>query len=416
MIVEILATGDEITTGAVVDSNSAFIATLLEESGYPVARHTAVADSREALASLLAEMAERADLVLVTGGLGPTVDDITAEAAALAAGVPLAFDPEAMITVENFFKRRGLPYNPQNNKQAMLPEGAESIDNPRGTAPGFHMAARGCRLIFMPGVPHEMKEMMREKVLPLVERLNGGERKTNLLRTIGTFGLPESVVNAKVAGVTDAFPEIRLGLRAKFPEIQVKLYACGDDGEALSETLERATRWVLDAVGDHAFSTEGQSLEAAVGDELFRRGKTLAVAESCTGGLIGHMLTDVPGSSDYFLFSGITYANGAKIGVLGVNPDTIDTHGAVHEETAREMAEGARRVAGSDYAISTSGIAGPGGGTDEKPVGTVCIGIATPEGASAGRYHFPFGDRALNKRVFAKKALDLLRRALNEGH
>lgn len=415
MIVEILATGDEITSGAVIDSNSAFIASLLEESGYPVKRHSAVADSKKELSSLFTEIAGRADLALVTGGLGPTVDDITAEAAALSAGVCLAFDRQAMACVENFFKRRNLPYNNLNDKQARLPAGATSIDNPFGTAPGFHMEIAGCRFIFMPGVPYEMEKMMGEKILPLVDRLSGKEKKVNLLKNIATFGLPESVVNGKVATVSDQFPSIKLGLRAKFPEIQVKLYACGDDAAALSATLEAATAWVLERLGKNAFSTEGDSLEAAVGKLLAGKKATLAVAESCTGGLIGHLVTDVAGSSDYFLFSGITYANEAKINILGVNPKTIEKHGAVHEETAREMAEGARRISGADYAVSTTGIAGPGGGSEDKPVGTVCIGFASRQGSRSRRFNFTFRDRGLNKLMFAKMALEFLRRELSCG-
>ncbi len=412
MRVEILSTGDELTSGAVIDSNSGYIARKIEERGYSVSRHTCVADNLGDLSYLIGEIAQRADLALVTGGLGPTADDITANAAAAAAGSELSFNKEAKENVEHFFKKRSLPYNDLNDKQAMLPEGAVPIFNPVGTAPGFYLTIKGCTFIFLPGVPHEMKAMMEKGVPEVVEGLLAGEKRVNLTVTISTFGLPESVVGGKVASVEEHFPPIRLGMRAKFPEIQIKLYAAGTREEGLSRELSRASAWVVEQFGSKVFSTEGLSMEAEVGRLLTGRGATLAAAESCTGGLIGHMATDVPGSSDFFLFSGVTYSNEAKINILGVNKATIVKHGAVHENTAMEMAEGARRVSGATYAISTTGIAGPDGGTAEKPVGTVCIGIAGPGFARAKKFRFKTFDRLLNKRIFAVTALDMLRREL----
>jgi nicotinamide-nucleotide amidase len=349
---------------------------------------------------------------VVTGGLGPTTDDLTAEAAAKAAGVNLVFNDAAFSCIEAFFKRRNYPMSQSNRKQAMIPEGAEVIYNPVGTAPGFSLKIGNCTVFFLPGVPFEMKKMLSDSVLPRIAELQGEDRKFCLVKNISTFGLGESVVGEQVADLEKEFPGIRLGLRAKFPEIHVKFYAVGEDEQVLKDTAERATQWVLDRIGNKVLSVDGASMEAVVGDLLRQKQATLAVAESCTGGLISHWLTDVPGSSDYFLFSGVTYSNEAKMKVLGVSPDTLAKYGAVHEETAKEMADGARRVAGADYGLATSGIAGPGGGTDEKPVGTLAIGLASPHGVKSRTFRFSFGIRSRNKTIFAMTALNMLRREL----
>lgn len=412
MIAEIFSTGDEIRSGALADTNAAYIAQRLEEAGAEVVRHTCVGDDLNRLESVLREIGERSDIGVVTGGLGPTTDDLTAEAAAKAAGVNLVFNDAAFSCIEAFFKRRNYPMSQSNRKQAMIPEGAEVIYNPVGTAPGFSLKIGNCTVFFLPGVPFEMKKMLSDSVLPRIAELQGEDRKFCLVKNISTFGLGESVVGEQVADLEKEFPGIRLGLRAKFPEIHVKFYAVGEDEQVLKDTAERATQWVLDRIGNKVLSVDGASMEAVVGDLLRQKQATLAVAESCTGGLISHWLTDVPGSSDYFLFSGVTYSNEAKMKVLGVSPDTLAKYGAVHEETAKEMADGARRVAGADYGLATSGIAGPGGGTDEKPVGTLAIGLASPNGIKSRTFRFSFGIRSRNKTMFAMTALDMLRREL----
>ncbi|MBR9982510.1 MAG: nicotinamide-nucleotide amidohydrolase family protein, partial [Desulfatitalea sp.] len=236
-----------------------------------------------------------------------------------------------------------------------------------------------------------------------------------LTRVVSTFGLPESVVGEKVAPIHSHFPAIKLGLRAKFPEIQVKLYLNTPEEAQGRQILENATRWVVDQLGINVFSQHERTLAEEVGALLRERQATLALAESCTGGLIGNWLTDNAGSSDYFLLSAVTYANGSKIQVLGVTPETLAQHGAVHEETARQMARGARRLAGATFGLATSGIAGPDGGTPEKPVGTLCIGLDGPEGTRSRTVTLSFGQRLMNKRLFAMIALDLLRRTLIEA-
>jgi len=412
MIIEILATGDEIRTGAAVDSNSAHIAQVLEHTGFEAIRHTCVGDDMDMMVSILKEIGSRADVAVVTGGLGPTIDDITAAAAAKAKGVELVLNRSALGVVEKFFKSRKRDMSPSNKKQAMLPMGAESLNNPVGSAPGFFLKIDRCSFFFVPGVPFEMKRMLSEEVLPRIQKLEGGTGELSLVKTLSTFGLAESVVGELLTGLSAQFPEITPGFRSKFPEIQVKLYIRGKDDQTLRKILEEASHWVLGKLGENVFSMDGTSMQSVVGGLLTAKQATLAVAESCTGGLISHLLTNVPGSSGYFLFSGVTYSNQAKTKVLGVSTEILQQYGAVHEETVKKMAQGVRHVAGATYGLATSGIAGPDGGTDEKPVGTVCIGLATPNDVKGFRFVFPFNTRLMNKRIFAVKALDLLRREL----
>jgi len=412
MIIEILATGDEIRTGAAVDSNSAHIAQVLEHAGLEATRHTCVGDEMDMMVSILKEIGSRADVAVVTGGLGPTVDDITAAAAAKAKGVERVLNRSALRVVENFFKSRKRDMGPSNKKQAMLPMGAESLNNPIGSAPGFFLKIDRCSFFFIPGVPFEMKRMLSDEVLPRIRKLGGGTSELSLVKTLSTFGLAESVIGELLTGLSEEFPEITPGFRSKFPEIQVKLYIRGKDDQILRKILEEASLWVLGKLGENIFSMDGSSMQTVVGGHLTAKQATLAVAESCTGGLISHLLTNVPGSSGYFLFSGVTYSNQAKTKVLGVSSEILKQYGAVHEETVKQMAQGVRQVAGATYGLATSGIAGPDGGTDEKPVGTVCIGLATPNDVKGFGFVFPFNTRLMNKRIFAMKALDLLRREL----
>lgn len=409
---EILATGEEIRTGALVDSNSAFIAEKLELCGVKVMRLNGIGDELEQLTAILKEIGSRADVSVVTGGLGPTVDDLTAQAAADAAGVGLCMDPAALASIEDFFRRRNRSMNPSIRKQAMLPDGAEVLFNPVGTAPGFQLRIGSCRFFFLPGVPFEMKRMLADHVLPRMATLLGGRREARRVKTLSCFGLTESLTGERLDGLEKEFPGVRLGLRARFPEIQVKLYGSGADEVRVAEALDQAAAFARERLGDILFTDSGEPMEAVVGRLLRERNATLAAAESCTGGLIAHRLTEVAGSSDYFLLAAVTYADAAKTRVLGVSEETLTRCGAVHADTVRDMAVGVRRLAGATYGIATSGIAGPTGGNAEKPVGTVCIGLATPGQALGYRFHLNYGRRSMNKKMFAMKALDVLRREL----
>jgi len=412
MKAEILATGDEIRSGALVDSNSAYISQKLEETGISVVRHSCVGDDSDILTAILREIGSRTDICIVTGGLGPTSDDLTSETAAIAAGVELVINKKALSSVEEFFKTRKRLFNPSNKKQALLPEGSDCLFNPVGSAPGFSLKIDRCLFFFLPGVPPEMRKMLSDKVLPHIEKLQGKIRAYCQNRTISTFGLTEAAVNEKLTGLPDLFKELKLGLRANFPVIQVKLYGSGEDENNLNELLDKAADWISQKIGKRIVSVNGSSMEKVVGDLLVEKKATIAVAESCTGGLISHLFTNIPGSSDFFLFSGVTYSNKSKIKILGVSPSTLKKYGAVHEETAKEMAKGAKRISGATCGLSTTGIAGPDGGTESKPVGTVCIGLATPDAVYAHRFHFSSFNRLMNKKIFAITALDLLRREL----
>jgi nicotinamide-nucleotide amidase len=412
MLAEILATGDEIRSGVLIDSNSAHIAQKLEEAGIKVVRHICVGDDMDIMISTLKEISSRADFALVTGGLGPTIDDITAEAAAKAAGVDLVLNNKALENIEFFFKNRRRLMTSSNKKQAMLPENSEILYNHAGTAPGFHLKINRCSFFFMPGVPFEMKKMLSEAVIPAIRNICGKKQEFCMVKTISTFGITESAAGEKLASIKSVFPDLKIGFRAKFPEIQVKIYLYGKDEKILHQRMDEACKWILEKIGDKTFSVQNKSMEAEVAELLLKQKSTIAVAESCTGGLISHLLTNIPGSSEYFLFSGISYSNESKIKVLNVSPGTLEKNGAVDEKTAQEMAEGVRRIAGADYGLSTSGIAGPSGGTDKKPVGTLCVGIATPSGSKGFRFNSIFHKRSMNKIVFAMKALDLLRREL----
>jgi nicotinamide-nucleotide amidase len=407
-----MATGEEIRSGALIDSNSAYIAEKLGEVGAVVARHTCVGDDLGLLISTFKEIGNRADIAVVTGGLGPTSDDLTAQAAAEAAGVSLVLNPSARQSLENYFKARKRVINPASRKQAMQPQGAQCIANPIGTAPGFRLEIGKCLFFFLPGVPGEMRRMLSDTVLPQLGQILGAKRNFFRVKTLSTFGLTESKTFERLADLENTFPEICLGLRVKFPEIQVKLYANGSHEQQLNANLESAARWVIEKMGNKVFSLQGDSMEKTTGQLLRSKHATVAVAESCTGGLISHMLTNISGSSEYFVFCGITYSNQAKIDILKVSAETIQTHGAVHEKTAQEMALGVQRISGATYGLATSGIAGPSGGTEDKPVGTVCIGLASPHDCAGYRFHFWFGDRMMNKQVFAVAALEVLRREL----
>ncbi len=412
MIAEILTTGDEIRSGALVDSNSAYIAQKLEETGIEVGRHSSIGDDPAEIVIILKEISQRSDIAVVTGGLGPTDDDLTSAAAARAADVVMGFDSRALASVENFFKARNRPLTDAHKKQAMLPAGAQCLNNPVGTAPGFHLRIERCDFFFLPCVPFEMRRMLADQVIARIKKLQGPDAGIRRVKTLSTFGLTESATGEHLAGFDQRFPQIKLGFRAKFPEIQVKFYAHGIDEEGLRAELEEAARWVHRKLGDKVISDTGESMEKVVGNLLRQKNALVAIAESCTGGLIADLLTNVPGSSDYFVFSAVTYSNQLKMKILDVTARTLDRYGAVSEQTAKEMARGVQQVSGATYGLSVSGIAGPGGATEDKPVGTVCIGLADADSVNGYRFNFTFDNRWMNKRVFATAALDLLRRQL----
>lgn len=413
MKAHILSTGDEILLGDITDTNTRFLCSKLKEMGIDVQRLSSVGDDQVQIADILTLASKEADLCFITGGLGPTKDDVTAQACAKAAGVELELDQTALETMKTYFSTKNYIWTQENTKQAMLPKGADVLENDCGTAPGFHLAIGKCQFFFMPGPPFEMNPMFENKVKPiLIDQY--GLQKEILIERITVFMLPESLLGALLDGFEISFPDFILGYRFSFPTIEVKIRFTGNlkDREQAVIKIQQAKSWVLGRLGDKVVSLTGQSIVQEVADLLQTHKKTVAVAESCTGGLISDFITNVPGSSDFFLFSAITYSNQAKEMVLGVNQATLIKYGAVHEKTALEMAIGVKDKCGADYSISTTGIAGPGGGTQVKPVGMVCIGLTGPGIEKAKTVVFKLDDREKNKRMFAMTALEWLRQEL----
>ena len=412
MIVEIVSTGDELITGSIVDTNASYLASKFLEIGILVKRCNLVGDDRKEIKAVLEEISHRADIVVVTGGLGPTKDDLTAEIAAMVSNDELILNKEALSAMESFFKEKNFIMSETNKKQAYLPSKAVMLDNSCGTAPGFYMNYGRSIFYFLPGVPFEMKEMFKNIVLPDI--CKKFEISRRLKSKITLFGVPESKAAQNLDDFENKFPMLQLGFRAAFPIIEIKLSSPAIvDGVEAKETLAKAHKWALGKFNAaQIVSDKGLSMEQEVARLLIKKKKTIAVAESCTGGLISNLLTDISGSSAYFLFSAITYSNEAKINILNVNQKTILEYGAVHQNTAEEMARGVMEKAGADFGISTSGIAGPTGGTHEKPVGTICIGFARKGFSTAKTYCLNFHDRTRNKQVFAATCLNTLRKAL----
>ncbi len=405
---ELISTGNELLHGELQDTNTAWIAEELSCRNIRIVRHTTVGDDIEQLTELLRECGARNHIALVTGGLGPTSDDITALAAAKAANITLELNSKAMEQIQSFFHRIGLVMPDNNEKQAMLPMGSELIENPIGSAPGFFVNIEKCMCFFLPGVPREMKLMLEQSVIPRIQERFGLTAEKPEKSKLRVFGLGESQVQAKLEEFSQNFPGIVLEYRALFPELQLTLRPSESANQA--QDLLLAEEWIISQLGNAVFSRGGEEMEEVIGRLLTSREESLAIAESCTGGRISHLVTNISGSSQYFLLSGVTYTNKSKTKLLGVSPDTLDNYGAVSEQTAREMAAGIRNISGATYGISTSGIAGPSGGTPEKPVGTVCIGIADSHDSTASKHKFNFDSRTMNKKIFAFLALDALRR------
>lgn len=407
----IVAVGSELLGSSRLDTNSLWIARRLETIGMSVVRKACVGDDVTAIASELADAARRAPVILVTGGLGPTGDDLTREAVSAFTGRALAMDPDLLAELRGRFERRGIPMPAINEKQAFAIAGARSLRNPRGSAPGIWLEQNGTIVACLPGVPAEMKAMFDDLVLPeLARRFPGAPRSRRILK-IAAMG--ESAVEERVAPVYGKWKDHDFTILASAGEVQLHLSAAGSDEDARA-TLDAQTADFEAALPGRIFGRDADTLEGVVGSLLRERGATIATAESCTGGLIAARLTDAPGSSDYFRGGLVAYANDVKSGELGVSSATLAERGAVSEETAVEMAAGARERFAAEYAISATGIAGPGGGTPEKPVGTVWIAVAGPARVAA-RLLRPPGDRALIRGWTVAAALELAREMLTNG-
>lgn len=407
---EIIAIGTEMLLGELVDTNSAWLGQRLAALGVGVYRHTTIGDNPARISEALREAAVRSDLVLTTGGLGPTSDDLTNACLAEVAGREMVEYEEARRHVDEMFARFGREPTPSNYKQALFPEGTELIPNPRGTAMGALLEVDGTLFATFPGVPVEMRGMYEDILEPLVRSRTEG---SIVSRTLWFTGIGESALAEEVQHLLDASDPTVAPLAGQ-GKVRLRITARGADKAEARAKIDPVAEEILEKLGKYYFGEDDETLESAVGKTLTDRGETLALAESCTGGLIAKRLTDAAGSSAYFTEGLVTYSDEAKRRLLGVPESTLHEYGAVSEETARAMAEGARERSGADHALSVTGIAGPGGGTKEKPVGTVWFGLADRTGSEVHEVDLSAWARsreAIRERS-ANLAFDLLRRHL----
>jgi nicotinamide-nucleotide amidase len=405
-----LSIGDELVFGEIVDTNASFIAQRLYDIGLRVRRHLAVGDAEGDIVEALLTLATASDVVIVTGGLGPTADDVTARAAAVATGGHLVLNEEALAHLRSFGEKLGRMLHPANEKQTFLPDKATVIRNPTGTACGFRLRHLDCLLFFLPGVPGEMVRMLAETVIPEI-REQCREQKVIRSGILKVFGPSEAEVDALLQGMTEPGGPVTVAFRVVFPEILVKLRAEGDDEQQVATALDQARQKARERLQRHVYAEDEETMDSELAHLLRARGVTLSLAESCTGGLLAKRITDIAGSSAYFLDGAVTYANAAKTRLLGVSPRLIEEKGAVSAEVAMAMAAGMRERSGSDIALAVTGIAGPEGGSAEKPVGTVFIALADHSGCQAKSFRF-FGNREEIRTITAFTALDWLRRRL----
>lgn len=411
MKAHILTIGDELLIGQTVDANAAWLGEQLSLLGLEIVRSTTVGDTARAMRKELDRAYEDADLVITTGGLGPTHDDLTREVVADYFGVPLYENESLMDLLRNYYERRGRSLPEAARKIALVPDGFELMDNPVGTAPGlWHATGDGRMIAVLPGIPQEMQAIAEATLLPRLREQ--GNLQTVEHRTLLTTGVGESSLQEKVGDLSDYLDEaLKLAYLPSTSGVRVRLTAYGDDRAEARGRIERLEQVLRERVGRYIFGTGDDELEAVLGDRLRERGLTVATAESCTGGFVAHRLTNVSGSSDYFVGSVVSYANAVKVNQLGVDPDDLDAHGAVSEPVARQMARGVRELLGADIGVSTTGIAGPTGGTPDKPVGTIWVGYADAHGDHARRLQF-VEDRTVNKELFSTAAIDMMRRQL----
>jgi nicotinamide-nucleotide amidase len=405
-MIESISIGNEIISGSVADANFAFLAARLADSGLRISKHTAVGDGLEDMVDAFAQA--RGRLVAVCGGLGPTEDDRTRDAAERYFRAKLRLNTREMARIKRRFASLGFYMPVSNQRQAMFPKGAKILVNPAGTASGFVMEKSGRSFFFFPGVPKEYRIMIDKYFMPQARKLAKGAVAAAAFRF---FGISESGLEERIGPAEKLGSWVEVAYLPCFPQIMVKVRASGKSTKAARAALEKAVCAIRAAAGEFIFSEdEAGTMENTVGELLRKTGMKLAVAESCTGGLVAHMITAIPGSSEYFLEGTVCYSNRAKVRLLGVQESTLETHGAVSAECAREMADGARTRGGADIAVSITGIAGPGGGSESKPVGTVFIGISEPGSCEAREFHFNMRDRSQVKLVSAYAALELVRR------
>ncbi|MFO8081533.1 MAG: competence/damage-inducible protein A [Armatimonadota bacterium] len=409
MKAELVSVGTELLLGEIVDTNAAYMSQRLAELGVDVHfRHT-VGDNLDRIVSVLELALSRSDAVLICGGLGPTQDDLTRESVAEVTGRELVRDPDAEKDLREFFARRGYTPTPNNLKQVAVPEGGRLLENTCGTAPGLFVEDHGHLIFAVPGPPTEMREMMQRQVIPILCEHLGEDRMPVYTRVLRMADIGESSLVAKIDDIIREQTDPTIAPYANPGEVTLRLATkAGSEAEACRK-LDEMEQTLRERIGRYIYGVDDEDMEAALGNALRERGATVAVAESCTGGMIASRITDVSGSSDYMLGGVVAYANEIKQRVLGVPAEVLAEHGAVSEPTARAMAVGARELYGASYGLSTTGIAGPTGGTEEKPVGLVYAAIAGPDGVTCDELNWP-GTREQFKRRVSQNALNMLRK------
>lgn len=407
MQAEIITIGDELLIGQVVDTNSAWLGSTLGDDGIKVIQITSVQDNAAQIVQAVNDALSRADIVLMTGGLGPTKDDITKKTLAEMFGMKLVRNEQVYEMVGKQLALRGIAFTELNQGQALVPDGCTVLPNRNGTAPGMWFERDGKVLISMPGVPFEMKALVKDEVLPRLRKHFALD--ANVHRTIITFGLAESILADTIASWEEALPPyLHLAYLPSALCIRLRLSAYEIDRQKAEQEIESQIEKLSKVIPHYIIGSEDDSLESVTGTLLKTRGETLATAESCTGGNIAHRFTAMPGASEYFKGGVVAYSNEVKIALLGVDPESLNRYGAVSQSIAEQMAEGVRRATGATYGISTTGIAGPTGGTPEKPVGTVWMAVATPNGVFSRR--MVFGSvRSQNIERASSNCINLLR-------
>ncbi len=411
--IDIISIGDELLIGQVVNTNSSWIGNKLNSVSLPINRIITIADTANAISDTLTDCLKSSKVVLITGGLGPTQDDLTKATILNFFDSKLVLNKEVLAHVESFFTKRGRVLTESNRLQAMVPDKCEIVKNNQGTAPGMHFVKEGTHFVFMPGVPFEMKHIMQEWVIPYFSKLCSVKPKVQ--KTVLTSGMGESFLADTISEWENNLPEnTSLAYLPSPGRVRLRISVSADNLKTAKKQLQKHIDDLLNIIPDLVYGYDDDLMEALIGKLCIKKGKTISTAESCTGGMIAQKLTSIAGSSKYYKGSIVAYANEIKSNILNIDSSIIEKHGAVSEQVARLMAENVKRIMNTDIAIATTGIAGPDGGTEDKPIGTVWIALATNEQTIAKKYQFG-NQRERNTNWAVQTALNILRKELNGG-
>lgn len=410
--VSIISIGNELLSGQTVDTNAAYLSKALLEIGIPTICGYTIPDEITSIVESLKQAVGRADIILITGGLGPTDDDLTKQAFAEFLGVGLELQQDTLETIENFFKKRGYKMPEKNKIQAYMPAGCKVLNNDLGTAPGIFYEDKNKIIAAMPGVPFEMEQMFQAHLLNKLQKVNSDN--IVLVKKLKCFGMGESSIAEKLGSLMHRGRNPLINCTVDYGMITLHIVATAENQSRAKKMIAENEKLLRELLGKHIFGSDEQTLAEVVGKKLAQQNKALAVAESCSGGLIAKWITDVPGASKYFTYGWVTYSNEAKISQLGVKTELIEQFGAVSSQVASEMAKGARKKAKADFSIAVTGIAGPEGETEQKPVGLVYVAIDCPAGCQTERFIFTHRNRDFIRIQTAQTALNMLRLKLSD--